>query len=390
MKRKIFVLLLCLIVSLGVPFAMYGCKESAGDEKTGGSVLLADFEDVSSSLQNMIFYYNFGRLQITDEAKFVTNGQGAAKINAMGDDYIAGGNPAFEIVVPESEKDFSNLNKITFDAYNDTDREEYTVGMYLRLLNAKGVKTESKKVVLKKGESVTVAPSFDVSLMNIGYDLKSVYSVGFEFDKVGQKYEGKNDIYIDNVRLTKYETTPEAIETTLKENELCSFDHLWQKSVCYPTAYAAMPGFEISVSINTDMKFVKSGKSLKIEIPASWPELNWDWPYLKFSEKYVEKMNLSQYDDDDTICLWVYSDNDFSVPIDLHFWRKSATEDRGTGSLRCSKGWNLLTWKFGKINEKDMGVGKITDDLSDIRFVFSNVGKPVTLYFDEFFVVKGN
>lgn len=390
MKSKILSKLLCLALVGAVCVANVGCSDSKDSETVdSNNVLLADFEDIAQCTQNMIFYYNFGRMTITHEERYVTHGKGAAKINAMGDEYIASGSPAFEVVVPETERDFSKLKRITFDAYNDTEGD-YTIGVYFKLNNSKGIKTESKQVVLKKGELVKVSPSFNISLLNIGYDMTDIYAVGFEFNKVGQNYEGKNDIYIDNLRLVKYEDTPAAIEGTLDENEICSFDHLWQTSICFPTAYAAMPGFEMKVSINSDLNYVKKGKSLKIEIPASWAGLNWDWPYLKFSEKYVEKLNLSQYKDSDTLCMWVYSDNDFVVPVNLHFWRKSATEDRSAGSYQLAKGWNYLTWNFGKINEKDLGVGKITDDLSDIRIVFSNnEGRPVTLYFDEFAVVKG-
>ncbi len=391
MKRKIITMLLCLATVIGACTTGIACNDpDAGiNSVENGSVLLADFEEISQCTQNMIFYYNFGRMTITHDKRFVTHGMGAAKINAMGDEYIASGAPSFEVVVPKNERDFSKLNKITFDAYNDTDGD-YTLGVYFKLNNSKGVKTESKQVTLKKGELLKVSPSFDITLLNIGYDMTDIYAIGFEFNKVGQKYEGKNDVYIDNLRLSKYKTAPAEIEGTLNENEICSFDHLWQTSICFPTSYAAMPGFEMKVSINTDLNYVKKGKSLKLEIPASWAGLNWDWPYLKFSEKYVDKLNLKQYNDNDTLCLWVYSDNDFVVPIDLHFWRKSATEDRSAGVYQVVKGWNLLTWKFGKINEKDLGVGKITEDLSDIRIIFSNNnGRDVKLYFDEFSVIRG-
>lgn len=385
--KKLLMLLLGALMSLVAVFGS-GCSMSIGNKQsTEEKGLLADFEDIATCTQTMNFYNYFGRLTITKDEKYVTHGKGAGKINAMGDLHMtSSAAPSVDVKLPEAERDFRDMKRITVDMYNATDRE-CRIGIYLRMDSATGAKTQVWTTTLKKNCWTIVSPNFDVSLMSLGYNFSKVYGIGFEFEKVGQNYKGENDLYIDNLRVERYETAPTPMKMDLEENELCSFDKLWQTSVCFPAYYSAMPGYEIQTSINTDLNYSRKGKSLKMVQPALPAGTNWGWAYLKFPEKYVAAMNLKQYKGKDAISLWVYSENDISISVSLHFWRKSSTEDRGiVGKL--GKGWTQLIWTFDQINEKDAGVGLISHDVSDIRLVFNSYQEDVVLYFDQFEIIK--
>ncbi len=390
--KKWLALLLGTFISLVGIFGA-GCdkKETDNSAETGETVaekgLIADFEDIATCTQNINFYNYFGRLQITQDEEFVTHGEGAGKINAMGDLHITSvGSPSFDVKVPKEERDFTDMKRITVDMYNGTD-QEYLLGIYLRLDNANGPKTQVWTTTLKKDSWTVVSPNFDVRLMSLGYDLSNVYGIGFEFQRVGQDYQGANDLYIDNLRVERYDETPEAMTMSLDENELCSFDKLWQTAVCFPAYYSPMAGYELQTSINTDLNYSRKGKSLKMVQPKQVAGQGWGWAYLKFPEKYVQQMNLKQYSGQDAISLWVYNESDIQISLSLHFWRKSTTEDRGL-SKTIGKGWTQLKWTFDEINAKDQGVGLITHDVSDMRIVFNGYQEDLVLYFDEFRVIK--
>ena len=395
MKKRFLLLTLSLILVLSTFVTGVACKKQGEEVEESRTVMIAGFESITDCTQNMIFRNDFGKLSITHDSKFVTEGSGAGKINAMGD---TSGSPALEVVIPEENRDLSKLQAVTFDAYNDTD-EEYTLNVYFRLSPAKGasstygpasgLKTQSKQVVLPSQKSVTVSPSFDISLLNVGYDMTSVYAIGLEFKKVGQKYEGKNDIYIDNLSITRYETEPEAIAVDLSENEICSFDKLWQKSVCYPSAYVQVSDYELTTSINTDKKYVKSGKSLKVEAPSAVDYMDaasWGWSYLKFPAKYVSAMNLTKYSKNDTLSLWVYKEGESSCSFYLSLWGENEELDKFIEKhIDLVDGWNHLTWSIAEIND---GVDYLKD-VTNIRLVFDYIKSDTTLYIDEFTVERG-
>jgi hypothetical protein len=214
MKAKKFLsLVFCALLTVVTVFGS-GCDFNSlikGEQQNNVAEpgLIADFEDIATCTQNINFYNYFGRMQITKDKNFVTHGEGAAKINAMGDLHItSSAAPSFDYKLPEEERDFTNLKRITVDMYNATDRE-YRVGVYLRTGSATGAKTQIWTTTLKMNAWTIVSPNFDVSLMSLGYDLDKVYGIGFEFERVGQNYKGANDIYIDNLRIERYETTPE-------------------------------------------------------------------------------------------------------------------------------------------------------------------------------------
>lgn len=390
-KKKWLTLLLGTLMALLTVFGA-GCGSGSVNDNKNEEVhaekgLIADFEDISTCTQNIRFYNYFGRLQITQDEQFVTHGKGAGKINAMGDLHItSSGSPSFDVKVPQAEKDFTNMKRITVDMYNDTD-QDYLLGMYLRINTATGLKTQVWTTTLKKDAWTIVSPNFDISLMSLGYDLSNVYGIGFEFQRVGQNYQGANDLYIDNLRIERYDEAPKAMTMSLDENEICSFDKLWQTSVCFPAYYSPMSGYELKTSINTDLNYSRKGKSLKVVQPKLQPGAGWGWAYLKFPQKYVAAMNLKQYKGQDAFSLWVYSDSDLQISISLHFWRMSATEDRGL-TKTIGKGWTQLIWTIDEINEKDMGVGLITHDVSELRIVFNGYQEDIVLYFDEFTIIK--
>lgn len=391
MKKRFIPLILSLVLVFGAFIGGSACSDKDRESDTK-PVLIADFEDISECTQSMIFYNDFGKLSITRDEKFVTHGTGAAKINAMGD---TAGSPALEIVIPENERDLSALQVITFDAYNDTD-SEYTINVYFRLAPsvgtsaalgpASGLKTQSAQVVLPIQKSVIASPSFDISLLNVGYDMTGVYAIGFEFKKVGQFYQGKNDIYIDNLCIKKYKTAPEKIDVSLSENEICSFDKLWQKAVCYPTAYTNVPNYEIKTSVNTDVRYVKKGKSLKVELPEGWQNIEPEgWPYLKFPAKYISLVNLSKYSKDESLGVWVYKEGKGALSVTMRLWGENEELDRFLGKgFNLKDGWNHLTWSIGEIND---GLDYLKDT-TNIRFEFGYVYGDTTLYFDEFMVER--
>ena len=391
MKNRFMSLVLSLVSVFGSFVTGTACYRQ--EQPQSRVVVIAEFEDIVKCTQSMIFYNDFGKLSITYDKRFVTQGEGAAKINAMGD---TSGSPALEIVIPEEERDLSALQTVTFDAYNDTD-SDYTVNVYFRLAPpagtssslgpASGLKTQSKQVVLPPQKLIIASPSLDISLLNVGYEMTNVYAIGLEFVKVGQFYEGKNDIYIDNLCITKNENPTEKIDAKLDENEICSFDKLWQIAVCYPTAYTQIPNYEVKTSVNTDIKYVKKGKSLKVELSKGWQDVEPNgWPYLKFPAKYIRLVDLNQYSKKDSLGVWIYKEGKGKLSMTLRLWGENEELDRFLGkNISLSEGWNHLTWSIGEIND---GLDYLKDT-TNIRFEFGYVFSDTTLYFDEFMIEKG-
>ena len=162
-KKKCLSLLIGSLMVLVTVFGV-GCDQKTTNKsaETGETVadpgLIADFEDIATCTQNINFYNYFGRMQITKDKNFVTHGEGAAKINAMGDLHItSSAAPSFDYKLPEAERDFTNLKRITVDMYNATDRE-YRVGVYLRTGSATGAKTQIWTTTLKMNAWTIVSP----------------------------------------------------------------------------------------------------------------------------------------------------------------------------------------------------------------------------------------
>lgn len=389
-KRRILASVLSAFMLFGTSFAATACdneeEQAPQTENSQDGKLVADFETFRDCTANMLFNNFFGRFEINTDKKYVTNGNASLKVNPQGDQYQNNGLPNMHVMLGEDERDISKLKRVTFDIFNDTDHD-YTIGVYFLIGNNRvSSPSTTTKIVLPQGEWTNAAMSIDMPTFSMCNDPTETYTVAIEFETCFDK-DKKNDLYVDNLRFsyTDEVSTPVAIE--LDDNEFCSFDKLYQRNVVTSNLYSAMTDYDFYLELNSDLRYSRSGKSLKMHVPKAPVGQNWGWANVQFAEALVKAVDFAQYDDNATFSFWVYNDSTENIYLSIDFWRTSGNGKRSFTKM-AYVGWNHITLTFAEINEDDGGIDKMTDTFSVLRICsWAPQNGDVDFYFDSFEII---
>lgn len=339
--KKISVKFICLILSLASACLIFtGCKadeESKSQEKEsafkfGDEVLFEDFESYKD-ISRFLYSKNvkdqlFGDASVCGD--HVKTGENSLKLT-VGDEPDKPGNVNTAFYVPTTNadglsfSDFANVYEYSIDAYNATDVEQNAT-LSLMKNAVSPVILDGQKFKLAPNAWTTLRYKVNHLAIDLSMDVDAVthFVIGFSgIDTV---------VHVDNLVVKTTPSAYQTIEIALDDKEVCSFDKQYQELALFGVE---VKGVAPIVEINSDLRYVKSGRSAKITIPAS---NNGAYPYVEFASKMIAKANLSQYKQGGYyLCFDVYKVNEQELTITPRF-RSSKTGVYFTQSVKVPSG----------------------------------------------------
>lgn len=313
MKRIIS--LLIAIISLLSAFSLVGCANESENKPTNPVVLLNSYES-NSELYTMAANGVLGKISVNKEEEFLTEGKQSAKISVMHDPWqyrtpsiLQSTNIEYR---NENYNDFGKVKHFIFDIYN-AGTVAKTIGVQL-VYTMSGdasrfyVNTGSVQQYYTLQPNTWTSVRFDVpreylptvketskDSIYYGQNINKVIAINVSFDR---PTDADDHYYIDNFRLYRSQSGFGTIDMALKEDEICSFDYLWQMETL--TSFGT-----ISPSLNlvNNVISTETGTALKMTLPASETAGSCGF-YL--GQSLLKMVNWKSYDDDDELCFDVY------------------------------------------------------------------------------------
>lgn len=391
--------LLCVVLSAVLLFSLVGCgsKDGDSDKKTESDpnrVVLNDFEDYKKCFEPLIAEGYFGKVNVNAVAAFVKSGKQSAKLEPSGD-YTESATVKPVLRQPLNLtaagidcSDFSRVKTISCWIYN-AEETELPVRMYLAF--AGGI-SKSEKFTLKPGEWNALSLPIYPEALSISYDIEACEGLCFSFEPVGEG-ERAPLLYLDDITVLKSETAPAPYEITFEENELCSFDKLYQEYVVIPQN--SLGEFDPVLSVNTQPAFVRSGYSLRCDFLGNDGTYT-DYTYtgFSFSEEFVRKSAAATLSADDKIAFDVYNANADSQRLMISFYNTSGSLFYKNTGIYVNPGeWKTVELSVKEMNDYNMGGNADygTKAMGEIYIHWDLLKIPTgqrTLYFDSFRFIK--
>ena len=289
MKKKIFPIFLALIVVLGIAA---GCGGGSEETSTPAVTLISGFNEMKE-LRSFKYTDYFYRAEITDDSRYVTEGDRAAKLTIDGGD---GGIPEFSVFTNTQWcgiKDFTMVQALSVDIYN-ADEKDHTVKISFTTRNGAVDRTSytGKTYTLKPGANDVVF-EFDRSMAAFVCYIDKVEYITFTFDN---SHNAPYVLYMDNLKAHMTEKTAEPFVKEYKEGELLFFDDKVDRGFVKATTIRAVPGEAGEISLNRNKKYIYSGDgSLKCTVavnPSTNPN---NAPAITVSGQPLQRLDFSQY-----------------------------------------------------------------------------------------------
>lgn len=355
--------------------ALVGCGDDTDktERDLTGNVLLS-FE-TATELQTMTLYRGIDKAELNKDEKFITDGTRSLRLCPRSeavdgyyeDSYIAflGTGKCFE------KTNFDDVDYLSIDMYNPTDYE-YTVVWGVR-------GNDSDTYTVKSGWN-TLYKYVDRELLyanNQGY----VEMISFFFEG-REENKGKLDVYMDNVR---YYTAPNGFEKILlSSKETIGFENKVEKTVFSVEKKSGVASAECILSINNDLRYVKTGtSSLKVTAGTSTSQ-NPDKPVLKAVNDNLPDFN-KYLNDGWYFTMPVYNDSDETISCSLQF--TSALEDYYFAFEIAPHSWGAESEKISLDAIKSNFAGEGLD-VQSITVKIEGLKATKSVYIDRIGVIK--
>ena len=366
--KKIIVLLLAAILSVSA-LAFVGCSGSEA------GTLVSSFETYDE-LINMRWLNDFGSAKLTDDEQYVTEGEHAVHLQVNGN-YKTNRNPAMGLVLGTryEKTDYSDVEKITVDVYNDNDFTANIYFQYLTKSNDTPLLSSENKVELPAKTMTTAEFSIDRDFLSKMLRLNQVLQLRLVFDRPTEYMQPYRSFYVDNLR---YHTTNEPIDEDYeirRADEIESADRpeylsAWQNI----NQYQYTPS---NLEFNTDPNFVKGGTgSFKMSNIIGYfttPTYGAGWK----TEPYIS--DISGYK---SLSYWVYNQCDADVSMLTINGDQSAQFYVGTAKANQ---WTEIVIPIETFVDNGFDLTKFESFQVAVAFP-SDI--PCTIYFDEIVMNK--
>ncbi len=237
--------------------------------------------------------------------QYVKEGEGSCKVLLKeGDKYIPKLYQPFDLSTVAGGADYSEfsvVDKISCWVYN---AQDVSTSLPLDFVFNDGTKIIKTYVLQPNSWNLLVYDNYRELMPSAICD-----GVYFTFSHVGT---GDCAYYVDGLSAYKTSSTYAPITQNRKENEICSFDEIYQAKYIFPRTFytkaEVVADFESSSFTKTG-----EGNSLYVHCPAG--TVNWEtqapdeqsWPGIEFYSGMVSQVEWMNYDDNDCICFDAYS-----------------------------------------------------------------------------------
>ncbi len=298
--KRFLSLFVTLMICLTAIFGLTACQPKnpdTGNKTPVGKVCLNDFETYRPDFQVIRVLGQFGNIDVNKDLQYVKSGLASAKVQPLGG-YKSTTSPVFYVPLRSTtfNYDYSNLSSIrqvTAEVYNaETENVNMTFGLVMEAVNTDMVnKTTPVKFSLNPGWN-TVYYDIDVSVISILYDIEQAEGVYFGFDATGSRYiEDAPVLYVDDINLM-FARKPATVENLLSfnENEICSFDKLYQRYIAY--AEAENPAAEPTLSVvnvkDYDQDINSAWRKYALSLTTRPGDGSGTWQFLIFPEGFMK------------------------------------------------------------------------------------------------------
>lgn len=281
--KKIFVIVFAVLMTI-IPAACAG-RNGGGNQTDGDSVLLMGFDDYWEVQANVLTWGNlFGRAEINTDKQYVKQGKASLHVLPAGDYGSTNAYPFILIGCDRSyfaTNDFSKFDNISFDVYNDTDKD-LTLKVHLGVFGYSGLLEDTPIRTYdleKKTWKKIVYDLSDGSLRKAFNNLKDVNQIFIQFPEYKRaKDDEVNSLYIDNMK-AKVNKEPASFVKRFQSGEILTFENPTDLNFVDARAYEMNIIFNAEISINTDTQFTtERQKSLKCEFKRIYIEM--DSPFI--------------------------------------------------------------------------------------------------------------
>ncbi len=390
--KKVLLIFLSVLLS----FSAVACKKAEQSssssqgaqpqESQSAVIVFNDFEN-QKSFNTVGMKGYLGNCELNDDKAYVTSGEKSMKLTVSSNPYYIGNGSLYKSLNhdPLGLGNYTNLNEIShicLDVYSEQE-EDRTIGIQL-IYEYRDYKDSPKSMVewftVSKGKNVIeYAVSRELIELDIG-DVRFVEAIEIFFER------GETDevYYLDAFRMYKTKVPASPFTVKLQEDEICSFDYKWQFSYLTNRTYVQsdiQPIFEF----NTEPSYTVSGSggSLKVTFPAA-EKNDIYYPAFYVGHDLMKLVDLSLYDDNDLLCVDVYSATPEGMDVFLLLTGEAwDTQEFLVKTVALSYG----KWINFKISVGDLNAIRTKDNLTfkDTCFLGFSVGSKTwaqTAYFD--------
>lgn len=391
--KKLFLIFLSVLLC----FSAVACKQSEEssssqdaifqtEESQSAVIVFNDFEN--QKVFNTVGMNGYlGKCELNGDKTYVTSGEKSMKLTVSSTPYYQGNGSLYQSLnhAPLGLGNYTNLNEIShicLDVYSEQ-TENRTIGIQL-VYQYNDYKESYKSMIewftVSKGKNVIeYAVSREMIALDVG-DVRFVEAIEIFFER------GSTDevYYLDAFRMYKTKVPTPTFTVKLQEDEICSFDYKWQCNYLTNRSYVQsdmQPIFEF----NTDPLYTVngSGSSLKVTFPKATKN-DIHYPAFYVGKDLMKLINLSLYDDNDLLCVDVYS----ATPEGMDLFMLLTGEAWDTQEFLVQNvGVTYGKWINFKISVGELNAKRTNDNLSfqDTCFLGFSVGSKTweqTAYFD--------
>ncbi len=385
--------ILALALAAAMLFSLSACQwkksNDGSDDVPPGTVVLNDFEDYKTGVEPLILLNFFGTAQLNTDPQYVKRGEGSLKIVPSGCSSEAGDyDPALKqpmnvLFSGNNNSDISQLTMISTEIYNASSEN---VHMVISLQFFQGYLAGEQEYELAPGWN-SVVYNVEPQILDIAYDIADCKGVVYTFDRPETEADAPT-LYMDDILLYKTEAAYVPIDMTLDENEICSFDKIFQEYILI--ANTANPDIQPTLTINSDMRYSKKGKSLKVFMPGNHGAYdNADYTYTGFSfaAAYVAQTGLGDYPDDKSFTFEVYNAGTSQQRLFIEFFTQDGSRYYKKTDIYVPAGqWSTVSIPMSELSG---GASATTTKVAGeiyINWEINSLLEDRVLYFDEFVI----
>lgn len=349
MKKNKMKKMLSCIFAIALLLTGTGCNNV---EKATGRFLkqieINNYEN-SSEFDSCFIGNRLGRVSANTDTTYVKKGNMSAQLTIIGDARYK--KPflyqTFDLQKKSDYRDFSKVILLTMWIYN-ANNEDKTCDLALSFEEGSmGTKTYDLKA------NAWTQVQHYITRENL--PMQSCEGFYLYFEKA---LETPDIFYVDDVMLFQTDKEVERKEIYLSENEICSFDKLYQHSLLsVEGGGCASNDLLPKLTVSQEYTWRNGDFNLKVEAPKgsdTWQNGSDNWPGVEIHQSLIELIDWTKYDDDDVFCFDYYAPEENGLDyLWLSLYNNFEERFFASDVLTLKKGrWLTISFSVSELNSQ--------------------------------------